>query len=143
MAENKTQKNDGDVDAFLASVEHQTRREDAQRVCAIMREVTGSEPSMWGDSIVGFGEYHYRYATGREGEYFRVGLSPRKQNLTLYFMVGFEGLDDLLDRLGPHKTTVSCLHITRLDRVDEDVLAELIRRSWESAAMGEAAEESA
>ena len=140
MAENKTQKNDGDVDAFLAGVEHDTRREDAQRVCQLMREVTGEEPSMWGDAIVGFGDYHYRYATGREGEYFRVGLSPRKRTLTLYFMDGFDEHRDLLERLGPHDTTVSCLHITRLDRVDEDVLAELIRQSWESAAMGEAGE---
>lgn len=93
-----------------------------------------------GDSIVGFGHYHYRYATGREGEYFRVGFSPRKRTLTLYFMDGFDGHRDLLERLGPHDTTVSCLHITRLDRVDQDVLAELIRQSWESAALGEAAD---
>lgn len=137
MAENKTQKTDADVDAFLATVEHETRREDARRVCELMREVTGEEPSMWGDAIIGFGDYDYRYASGREGNWFRVGLSPRKQNLTVYFMDGFDRHRDLLADLGPHKTSVSCLYVTRLERIDEAVLVEMIRRSWEAGAMGE------
>lgn len=137
MVENKTQRTDADVDEFLAGVAHDTRRADAQRVCAMLRRITGEEPAMWGDSMVGFGEYHYRYATGRAGDWFRIGLAPRKQSLTLYLMDGFDGYDELLARLGPHKTGVSCLYVTRLDRVDEDVLIELFRRSWESAAMGE------
>lgn len=136
MPENKTQKTDADVDAFLASIDHETRRADAQRVCALMREITGEEPAMWGDSIIGFGDYDYRYASGREGTWFRVGLSPRKQNLTVYFMDGFDGHHDLLDALGPHKTSVSCLYVTRLERIDETVLAAMIRRSWDAAPMG-------
>ncbi|MDE0803146.1 MAG: DUF1801 domain-containing protein [Acidimicrobiales bacterium] len=137
MGENKTQKTDADVEAFLATVEHDTRRKDARRVCELMREVTGEEPSMWGDAIIGFGDYEYRYASGREGNWFRVGLSPRKQNLTVYFMDGFDRHRDLLADLGPHKTSVSCLYVTRLERIDEAVLVEMIRRSWEAGAMGE------
>ncbi len=94
-----------------------------------MREITGDEPAMWGPSMVGFGRYHYKYASGREGDWFVAGFSPRKQNLTLYIMSGFSGYDELMARLGKHTTGKSCLYIKRLEDVDLAVLEELIRRS--------------
>lgn len=138
MAANKTQRDDdADVDAFLDGVVDERRREDARDVCALMAEVTGAEPTMWGSAMVGFGEYAYTYASGRSGEWFRVGLSPRKQALTIYLMDGFETHGDLLERLGPHSTGKACLYVKRLEQVDTDVLRELVRESWENSAMGE------
>jgi len=96
-----------------------------------MKEVTGKEPEMWGDSIIGFGSYHYKYASGREGDWFVTGFSPRKQNLTLYIMGGFDNYDVLLGKLGKHKTGKSCLYINKLDDVDMDVLKTLVRASVE------------
>ncbi len=133
MAELKTKANDGDVEAFLASVADPQRREDAKVVCALMREITKEPPRMWGDSIVGFGEYRYRYATGREGDWLAVGFSPRKQNLTLYIMDGFGGYDELLSRLGKHATGKSCLYLKRLSDVDTRVLRELIKTSYRTS----------
>lgn len=128
---NKTQRDDdADVTAYLAGVENGTRRDDAQNVCALMQEVTGEEPTMWGAAMIGFGEYHYTYASGRSGEWFKVGLSPRKQQLTIYLMDGFEAYTALLGRLGPHSTGKSCLYIKRLSDVDTDVLRELVAASW-------------
>jgi hypothetical protein len=132
VAELKTQRNDGDVDAFLAGITDERRRRDAQAVCALMREVTGVEPTMWGTSIVGFGDYHYAYASGRSGEWFAVGFSPRKQNLTLYLTGGFDGYTELLGRLGKHSTGKSCLYVKKLADVDADVLRELVTRSYAS-----------
>ena len=133
MAELKTAKNDGDVDAFLAAVADDRRRADAQAVTALMREVTGEEPAMWGDSIVGFGVRQLRYASGREVEWPVLGLSPRKQSLTVYLLEGFESHTDVLERLGPHSTGQSCLYIKRLDKVDQDVLRELVADSWRTS----------
>ena len=101
----------------------------------MMRRITGEEPRLWGPSIIGFGEYHYKYESGREGDFMRVGFSPRKANLVLYIMPGFARHDALLDRLGKHKTGKSCLYINKLDDVDRDVLETLIAESW--AAMAE------
>jgi hypothetical protein len=129
MGELKTQKNDASVEDFLNSVENERRREDSKRILALMTEVTGEEPAMWGQSIVGFGEYSYKYASGREGEWMLVGFSPRKKNLTLYIMSGFEDYDELLSRLGRHKTGKSCLYINKLEEVDIDVLGELVEKS--------------
>ena len=129
MAELKTRPNDRSVEAFLASVPDERRRKDAQEILELMKEITGEEPRMWGPSIVGFGSYHYRYASGREGDWFRTGFSPRKQSLTLYLMSGFEGHDELLARLGGHRTGKGCLYLKRLEEVDRSVLAELIRKS--------------
>ena len=129
MAELKTQKNDGDVIAFLNSVAHEKRRTDSFKVLELMKEVTGETPKMWGDSIVGFGEYTYKYASGREGNWMRTGFSPRKQAITLYIMDGFAKYDKLMKKLGKHKTGVSCLYIKRLGDVDSDVLNELIVES--------------
>lgn len=129
MSELKTQKNDGDVEAFLHSVENKRRREDSFVILDLMREVTGEPGALWGTSIVGFGSYHYKYASGREGDWFVTGFSPRKQNMTLYIMPGFEQYNDLLSKLGKHKTGKSCLYINKLDDVDLDVLRELVAQS--------------
>lgn len=129
MAENKTQPNDSSVQDFLESVPDQRRREDAFALLDLMREVTGEEARMWGDSIVGFGQYHYKYASGREGDAPLTGFSPRKQNLAVYITAGFDQYGDLMSRLGKHKTGKACLYINRLEQVDTDVLRELVRQS--------------
>ncbi len=129
MAQLKTQKNEGDVSAFLDGIEDDVRREDCRVVAALMAEVVGAPATMWGASIVGFGSYHYTYASGREGDWFEAGFSPRKTSLTLYIMPGFSAYDDLMARLGKHKTGKSCLYIKKLADVDMDVLRELVTAS--------------
>lgn len=129
MSELKTKQHSGDVNAFLDTVENPRRREDARRVLELMWEVTGEPPKMWGASIVGFGSYHYKYASGREGNWMITGFSPRKQNLTVYIMPGFSEFADQLARLGKHKHSKSCLYLNKLDDVDLEVLAELVRES--------------
>ena len=133
MAENKTQKTGASVEDFLASVENRTRREDGFRLLQMMQEVTGLEPEMWGPSMVGFGDYHYRYESGREGDIFLTGFSPRKQSLSLYIMAGFDAYEGLLSRLGKHRMGASCLYINKLADVDMDVLRELVLQSFEHA----------
>jgi len=131
MAELKTKKTAASVEAFLNAVEHDKRRADGFALLEMMREITGEEAAMWGESIVGFGSYHYKYASGREGDWFLAGFSPRKRNLTVYIMSGFDGYEALLAKLGKHKTGVGCLYINKLEDVDVQVLRELIRRSVE------------
>ncbi len=131
MAEAKTKKTPLSVEEFLALVEGAERRADAQAVCALMREVTGVEPVMWGPSIVGFGEYHYVYASGRKGDWPAVGFSPRKSALTLYLSEGFDDNTELLARLGKHTTSKVCLYLKRLSDVDTKVLKELVRQGFE------------
>jgi hypothetical protein len=131
MSDLKTKKNAASVKDFLNAVEHERKREDSKRMLELMKDVTGEKPAMWGDSIVGFGEYQYRYASGREGEWFLTGFSPRKQNLTLYIMSGFDEYEKLLAKLGKHKTGKSCLYINKLDDIDLDVLRDLVRKSVE------------
>jgi len=131
MAELKTRENDGDVLAFLNAVPDESKRADALRMMAIMREVTGEEPRLWGDNIVGYGHYHYKYASGREGDWFLAGFSPRKANLTLYITSGFEQFEELRARLGKHTIGKSCLYVKRLSDLDEATLRELIGRSVE------------
>jgi hypothetical protein len=128
VAENKTTRNDASVEAFLASVP-EPRQSDAREVCALMASVSGKDPEMWGDSIVGFGERHLVYGSGRELDWFEIGFSPRKQFTTLYITEGFDRYDELLGRLGKHSTGKSCLYLKRLDDVDRDVLTELVTRS--------------
>jgi hypothetical protein len=125
----KTQKTGASVEDFLNAVENERRRSDGFRVLEIMRQLSGEEPAMWGPSIVGFGSYTYKYASGRSGDWPVVGFSPRKRNLTLYIMDGFEGYEELLARLGKHKTGKACLYINKLADVDEEVLRELIVQS--------------
>jgi hypothetical protein len=129
MAELKTQRSTKSVSAFLKSVENPQRREDAIAVCDMMAKITKKKPEMWGTAIVGFGTYHYKYASGREGDWFLVGFSPRKQNLTLYIMAGFSRYDELMAELGKYKTGKSCLYLNRLSDADPQVLKQLIRES--------------
>lgn len=129
MAQLKTQKNDASVEEFLDSVANERKRQDSYAILELMQDVTGEEPAMWGTSIVGFGSYHYKYASGRENEWFLVGFSPRKQNLTLYIMSGFDDYESLLADLGKHKTGKSCLYINKLEDVDLPTLRELVKKS--------------
>ncbi|TFG66138.1 MAG: DUF1801 domain-containing protein [Gemmatimonadales bacterium] len=131
MAENKTKPTGASVDEFLASVENDRRRSDALVVCKLMKDLTGKKPVMWGPTMVGFGTYHYKYESGREGDWFVAGFAPRKANLVLYIMSGFKGHAALLAALGKHKTGGCCLYINKLEDVDMDVLRELIHRSVE------------
>lgn len=117
------------VASFLACIEDKQQRSDARKLSAMMRAATGARAKMWGASIVGFGSYHYKYASGREGDSLLVGYSPRKQSISIYIMNGFSGSDKLLAKLGKHKTGKSCLYIKRLDDVDEAVLKTLIDES--------------
>jgi hypothetical protein len=129
MSELKTQPTVQSVDRFLAAIDDETKRADSQAVCRLMAELTGEPPTMWGPSIVGFGRYHYTYESGREGDWFRVGFSPRKQTLTLYLTYGFDAHQPLMAKLGKYKTGKACLYVKRLNDVDLDVLTELIKAS--------------
>ncbi|MGD2253759.1 MAG: DUF1801 domain-containing protein [Anaerolineales bacterium] len=134
MAALKTQKTDASVEAFLNQVEDEARRRDCFDILDLMREVTGEEPAMWGPSIVGFGSYRYKYASGHEGEWMLIGFSPRKRDLTLYIMSGFEAYDSLLAKLGKFKTGKACLYINKLEDVDLPTLRELVKQSAEHMA---------
>ena len=129
MAELKTKQNAQSVDEFLKAIPDERRRKDCFTVLELMKNTTDEEPKMWGDAIVGFGAYHYKYASGREGDWFLTGFSPRKQNLTLYIMSGFEEYNDLLNKLGKYKTGKARLYINKLEDVDLLVLQELVTKS--------------
>jgi hypothetical protein len=130
MAENKTQVTGASADEFLAAVEHPVRRQDALRLRELMARVTGEEPEMWGPSIVGFGRYHYKYDSGREGDAAAVGFSPRKASLSLYGLNAAPEAAELLARLGKHKVGAGCVYVNKLADVDEDALAALIREGY-------------
>lgn len=130
MAENKTQATGASVEEFLAAVEHPVRRGDGLRLLTLMSGITGEAAEMWGPTIVGFGRYHYKYASGREGDAPAVGFSPRKSSLSLYGLTDGPEAVDLLGRLGKHKLGAGCLYVNKLDDVDEAVLAELIRHGY-------------
>ena len=126
----KTKVNAVSVEGFLNSVTDEQKREDCFEILRLMEQVTNEAPKMWGSSIVGFGSYHYKGASGREGDWLLTGFSPRKQNLTLYIMGGFDLYQDLLKKLGKYKTSEgSCLYIKKLDDVDRKVLKELVAES--------------
>lgn len=129
MKENKTQKTNENVALFLSSIEEEQKREDCHSLLEMMQEITQAPPNMWGTSIVGFGEYHYKYKSGREGDWFLTGFAPRKQALTLYLMcdLSHDGLD--FDGLGKYKKGKGCLNIKRLSDVDKDVLKRIIKDS--------------
>jgi hypothetical protein len=129
MADNKTQPTKQSVTSFVNSIEDIERRADVKKVAAMMRRATGSRAAMWGASIVGYGQYHYKYASGKEGDFILTGYSPRKQALTVYIMPGFSPFDSLMKKLGKYKTGKSCLYIKRLTDVDEKVLERLIVES--------------
>ena len=129
MAELKTRPTEASVNAFLDALDSERRRDESRQLVALMREATGAQPAMWGESIVGFGEAHMVYASGREIDWFEVGFSPRKRAISLYLMPGVERFGDILERLGPHTHGAGCLYVTRLERVDADVLRELVQAS--------------
>lgn len=128
-AELKTKVNDASVTKFLNSVADEQQRSDSFEILKLMKQVTKEEPKMWGASIVGFGSYHYKGKSGREGDWMLTGFSPRKQNLTLYLMGGLNTQAALLKKLGKHKTGGGCLYIKRLEDVDKKVLKELVQAS--------------
>jgi len=125
----KTKVNEASVEGFLNAVADDQTRKDCFEILKMMKQATKEEPKMWGASIVGFGSYHYKGASGREGDWMLIGFSPRKQNLTLYLMHGFDVHKDLLKKLGKHKTSMGCLYIKKLDDVDKKVLKELVTES--------------
>ena len=129
MADIKTKPNKISVEKFLKSVSDESKREDSLKVLELMKKITKDEPVMWGPSIVGFGKYHYKYESGREGDMCITGFSPRKQALTIYVMPGFKRYDSLMKKLGKYKTGVSCLYIKKLENIDMKVLKELITES--------------
>lgn len=129
MAELKTKVNEMSVEKFLEAIGDEKKRQDAGRLLEMMREITGEQAKMWGESIVGFGHYHYKYASGREGDWFVTGFSPRKQALTVYIMAGFEAYEALMKKLGRYKTGKSCLYIKSLDDIDVAILRQLIEES--------------
>lgn len=138
MAELKTKPTEQSVEEFINSIADDRRRAECLTVLELMKQVTGEEPQMWGDNIVGFGSYHYKYASGREGDWFLTGFSPRKQNLTLYIMSGFDQYDHLLAGLGKVKTGKSCLYIKKLEDIDLPALKELVRQSVDHMASTDA-----
>jgi hypothetical protein len=128
MAENKTTQNEASVTDFLHTIADPKAREDSFVILELMQRVTGEKPNMWGSSIVGFGARHYKYESGREGDIFIAGFSPRKQNLTLYISYGFDRYPDLMAKLGKYKTGKACLYIKKLEDIDLPTLCELITR---------------
>ena len=129
MAEPKTRPNEQNVPAFLNTISDDTRKQDCYTIMNLMENITREKPKMWGDSIIGFGSYHYKYKSGREGDWFLTGFSPRKQNLTLYIMSGFKRYEELISKLGKYKTGKACLYINRLADIDLKILEDLIKQS--------------
>lgn len=129
MYEQKTKETDADVLEFIESVDSPKKREDAYRLLEIFEQTSGYAAKMWGDSIIGFGSYHYRYATGHEGDAPLVGFSPRKAKISLYFATGDEDRQALLDDFGKHTSGKACVYINKVDDIDVDVLNKLITRS--------------
>ena len=127
---NKTQPTSTSVADFIASLDDERLQAECRQLVDLMQEVSGKEPMLWGPAIIGFGQYHYRYESGREGDFMRVGFSPRKQTLSIYIIPGFEPYQAILERLGKHKVGKSCLYIKRLEDVDRSALRELVRQSW-------------
>lgn len=129
MSENKTKKTNASIKNFINSIKDENVKKDCNAIIKLMQSITKKEPKMWGSSIIGFGDYHYKYASGREGDFFLTGFSPRKQNLALYLMGGLENQKDKLKKLGKHKTGKSCLYIKSLEDIDKKVLKEMIVQS--------------
>jgi len=131
MATNKTTQNTSPVEDFINAVDNEQKRRDSWDMIALMKKITGAEPRMWGSSLVGFGSYHYQYESGREGDFFITGFSPRKSAFTVYIMPGFSDYADLMEQLGPYKTGKSCLYVKNLDVVDRGILEQIINKSVE------------
>ncbi len=133
MAEIKTKVNEASVEEFLSKVEDEQKRKDSFEIIKIMKQVTKADPKMWGPAIIGFGSYHYKYESGREGDMPQIAFSPRKQNLTLYIGVGNDSDNPLLKKLGKYTTGKVCLYIKKLTDVDRNILQELISDSFKKA----------
>lgn len=137
MAELKTKKNNASVEDFINAVESEQKRKDAFEILEMMKKITKEKPKMWGSSIIGFGDVRYKYASGREGDWFKVGFSPRKANISLYLMgCNISKADSILGRLGKYKTGKGCLYINKLVDIDKDVLKELIKEGYENGHIG-------
>lgn len=130
--DNKTKPTKVSVTAFINGVENETRRRDAKTLLAMMKKITGEKAKMWGPSIIGFGQYHYKYESGREGDMLLVGFSPRKANLVLYVLGSIAENDPLRKKLGKYKNGRSCLYVNKLDDVDLKVLEKLIEKSYKT-----------
>lgn len=133
MAEQKTKPSEASVEEFLNTVEDEGKRKDSFAILDLMKQETQLEPKLWGGSMIGFGSYHYKYASGHEGDSFLIGFSPRKGNLALYGLNGFDGAEELRQKLGKHKMGKGCLYINRLSDVDLSTLREMVGRSLEHA----------
>ena len=131
MVEPKARPTGEDVESFLSAISDEKKRRDCFTLLEMMRQITKTEPKLWASSMVGFGDHHYKYASGREGDTFIIGFSPRKQNLTLYILTGFEQEQQLLGKLGKYKTGKGCLYIKSLDDVHLPTLRSLIQHSIE------------
>lgn len=131
MGNLKSQPSASSVSAYLNSIVNEKRKHDSFKLLNMMEKITGEQGRMWGSQLVGFGTYHYKYSSGREGDWFMTGFAPRKQNITIYIMPGFKRYNELMSRLGKYKTGKSCLYIKHLDHVDIDILQELIVRGYE------------
>ena len=129
MAANKTVPTRASVTEFIRTLDSSQRRNDSKLIMKMMRQITGHRPVMWGDSLIGYGKYHYVYDSGREGDAFLTGFSPRKQNMVIYIMPGFKSYSGLLKKLGKHKNSVSCLYFNTLADLDGQVLEQLIEKS--------------
>lgn len=129
MAELKTKKTNKSVSQFIKAIDDPERRKDCEALAKLMKKITGAEPKMWGTAIVGFGDYRYKYASGREGDWFPIGFSPRKAALTIYAMCAFAQNPDLMKKLGKYKMGKGCLYIKRLADIDQEVLAKLLKES--------------
>ena len=131
MSDLKTQPTNIDPYTFIQEIEHPVRQADCNILMELHKRATGKDPIIWGESIVGFGQYHYKYKSGHEGNWPISGFSPRKQNLTIYIMLGFDRYSPLLKKLGKHKHSKSCLYINKLADVNLDVLSEIIKKGFE------------
>ena len=129
MAKLKTKPTKASVSAFVNAVEDDTKRKDCRVLLKLMKSVTGKKPVIWGTSIIGYGNYHYKYKSGREGDWPITGFSPRRQNISIYIMPGFSKYQSLMNKLGKYKTSVSCLYVKKLDDIDQDILRKLVERS--------------
>ena len=137
MTELKTKKNKSRVMNFINSIDHEGKRKDAMEILEMMRKITGEQPKMWGSSIIGFGDLHYKYASGREGDWFKCGFSPRKANISMYLMqCDISRAQDLLDQLGKHKTGKGCLYINKLADINKEILKIIIKESYENPKLG-------
>lgn len=131
MAKNKTAQTDVSVTEFVNQVENEVKRKDSFKLIKLFKAITGCEPKMWGPTIIGFGNYHYKYASGHEGDAPLAGFSPRKDALTLYMATEFENREQLLAQLGKHKSSKACIYVKKLEDIDQTVLEKIIKNSME------------